>query len=276
MRSADPILSELTDAALAARDDHGFRVAALKLLCASLSADTATLISFGGVLPREVLSAPPAVLHQYTKPSSRTASAVRDGAALVAVPFLNHYCVFRERFDRELQRGWQHAATADGLFLDQEAFPADEWQRTAIYGELFSPHGIERVLGATLLTPHGCSGVVLVGRHDARAPFVRAEVSASLHLLRLIGMLNMAFAETEAGPAEQASPSAAVQQLSFRERRMAEMISHGMTNREIATALSLSPNTVRNQIAALFAKLGVRNRSELVSWAFEHSALKRA
>lgn len=49
-----------------------------------------------------------------------------------------------------------------------------------------------------------------------------------------------------------------------RERRIAALVSLGHTNKEIGELLALSPNTVRNHLAVLFSKLGVRNRSELV------------
>jgi DNA-binding CsgD family transcriptional regulator len=40
----------------------------------------------------------------------------------------------------------------------------------------------------------------------------------------------------------------------------------GLTNREIALACGTSPNTVRNQLAALFRKAEVSTRTELVAW----------
>lgn len=273
----DGRLLEIANAAVVATDDHAFRTDALRVVCTSLEADSASLIAFGGVLPIEVMGQAPTLLHQYTRPSNRLASSVRGGEALAAVPYLNHYLVFRERFDRELQRAWQHALRSDCLFLGHEVFSEAEWQSSGLYSELFAPNGIECLLGALLTTPLGAAGMLLVGRHDKARGFDRTKLTQWLPLLRLLGLLTAGFSDNAGGaPAERSAPSAAVQRLSFRERRVSEMISHGMTNREIATALALSPNTVRNQIAALFAKIGVRNRSELVSWAFEHSAIKRA
>jgi DNA-binding NarL/FixJ family response regulator len=38
----------------------------------------------------------------------------------------------------------------------------------------------------------------------------------------------------------------------------------GYTNPEIARVLGTSPNTVRNQVSSLLAKVGATNRAELV------------
>lgn len=54
--------------------------------------------------------------------------------------------------------------------------------------------------------------------------------------------------------------------LSAREREIAAMASAGSTNRQIATALSLSVRTVENHVSNALHKLGATNRSELARW----------
>lgn len=54
------------------------------------------------------------------------------------------------------------------------------------------------------------------------------------------------------------------QPLSDREQEVLQMIARGATNQEIATALALSPHTVKDHASALYRKLDVRNRSEAV------------
>ena len=44
-------------------------------------------------------------------------------------------------------------------------------------------------------------------------------------------------------------------------------MSDGYGNKEIAALLHLSPNTVRNELAAIFRKLGVTARSQLAALA---------
>jgi len=52
--------------------------------------------------------------------------------------------------------------------------------------------------------------------------------------------------------------------LSARERQVVQYLAAGMTNREIAKALKLSPHTVKNYLFRIFDKLGVSTRTELL------------
>ena len=51
--------------------------------------------------------------------------------------------------------------------------------------------------------------------------------------------------------------------LTATEQRVAELIARGTTNRDAAAALFVSVRTVETHAAAIYRKLGVRNRSEL-------------
>lgn len=53
-----------------------------------------------------------------------------------------------------------------------------------------------------------------------------------------------------------------------REREIATLLAHGLTNPEIATRLVLSPYTVQDHIKNLFEKTGVSSRQELVARVF--------
>lgn len=57
--------------------------------------------------------------------------------------------------------------------------------------------------------------------------------------------------------------------LSKREREVLEMICGDMEDAAIAKQLNLSPNTVRNHVARLYAKIGVNRRSAAVIWGRE-------
>jgi TolB-like protein len=54
--------------------------------------------------------------------------------------------------------------------------------------------------------------------------------------------------------------------LSDRERAVAEKFAAGMTYREIGEALFIAPSTVRTHLAAIYEKLGVRNKVALASY----------
>ena len=61
-----------------------------------------------------------------------------------------------------------------------------------------------------------------------------------------------------------------VEQLTTREKEMLLLVAQGATNREVAERLVISEFTARNTVSNILGKLGLRSRSELVRWAFEH------
>lgn len=69
-------------------------------------------------------------------------------------------------------------------------------------------------------------------------------------------------------PRGRAEPKAAAD-LSPREREVLSLICEGLDDRAIAEKLSLSGNTVRNHVAAIYAKIGVNRRAAVVVWARE-------
>ena len=47
------------------------------------------------------------------------------------------------------------------------------------------------------------------------------------------------------------------------EQRVAELAASGMTNRDVAAALFISPKTVEANLARIYRKLGIKSRAEL-------------
>lgn len=56
---------------------------------------------------------------------------------------------------------------------------------------------------------------------------------------------------------------AARDELTETERRVAELAASGLTNREVAAQLHMSPKTVEANLARVYRKLGIRSRAEL-------------
>jgi DNA-binding CsgD family transcriptional regulator len=54
-----------------------------------------------------------------------------------------------------------------------------------------------------------------------------------------------------------------VEGLTAAERRVATLVAEGMTNREVAAALFLQERTVASHLTHVYAKLGMRSRTEL-------------
>jgi NarL family two-component system response regulator LiaR len=58
--------------------------------------------------------------------------------------------------------------------------------------------------------------------------------------------------------------------LSEREREVLALVVEGLTNREIAGRLSISPATVRHHVSSCISKLGAANRAQAAALAVEH------
>jgi NarL family two-component system response regulator LiaR len=62
--------------------------------------------------------------------------------------------------------------------------------------------------------------------------------------------------------------------LTERERQVLALVVKGLTNRQIAARLSLSPSTVKAYVSNILSKLGVASRTEAVVLALEHNLVK--
>lgn len=54
---------------------------------------------------------------------------------------------------------------------------------------------------------------------------------------------------------------------------MVLLVARGRTNAEVARTLHVTVGTVKTHLAAVQAKLGVRNRVEIAAWAWESGLL---
>jgi DNA-binding NarL/FixJ family response regulator len=59
--------------------------------------------------------------------------------------------------------------------------------------------------------------------------------------------------------------------LTPQEFKIAEKVKKGLSNKEIAKAMPLSPSTVKNHLSNIMRKLSVNKRSQLASIMSEHS-----
>ena len=72
-------------------------------------------------------------------------------------------------------------------------------------------------------------------------------------------------------PLVRATNHKGIELLSARERQVIQHVAGGMSNREIAQALQLSPHTVKNYLFRIFDKLGVSSRTELLYLTMNNS-----
>ncbi|MDE3192009.1 MAG: response regulator transcription factor [Acidobacteriota bacterium] len=71
------------------------------------------------------------------------------------------------------------------------------------------------------------------------------------------------------------APPAGLDELTGREREVMALVVDGLSNPEIAASLFLSEATVKTHVGRILAKLGVRDRVQLVILAYEHRLVPR-
>jgi DNA-binding NarL/FixJ family response regulator len=75
--------------------------------------------------------------------------------------------------------------------------------------------------------------------------------------------------ELAASPDRPPSDAAELEELTVREREVMALVAHGLTNREIADRLVISPATAKTHVSRTIGKLHARDRAQLVVLAYQ-------
>jgi DNA-binding CsgD family transcriptional regulator len=114
-------------------------------------------------------------------------------------------------------------------------------------------------------------------RRERRRTDARGHLRAALDLFRQLGAApwaGRAEAELRAtGETVRKSEPGALGRLTPQERKIVDLVTDGLTNREIAAQLYLSPRTVDYHLRKVFTKLGIASRAELVRGGLPHGEL---
>lgn len=127
--------------------------------------------------------------------------------------------------------------------------------RTEIYNEFLRPFG--HYYGINLFAFDGTDSIgdIRIWRRNGRPDFDGNEVE-------LLGLIEPGFT---AALKRSAPPVDALSKLSPREAAVAELAAKGLADKEIARRLNVTFATVRTHLDNAFAKLEVRNRTQLAS-----------
>jgi len=105
-------------------------------------------------------------------------------------------------------------------------------------------------------------------RRERRRQDARRHLRVALELFRQLGAPlweERAAAELRAtGETTRKRDPSTLDELTAQELQIAGLVADGMTNREIATQLFLSPRTIDYHLRKVFSKLGITSRTELV------------
>jgi len=67
---------------------------------------------------------------------------------------------------------------------------------------------------------------------------------------------------------------AGMERLTSREREVAALVAHGLSNDEIAESMVLSPATAKTHVSRAMTKLGARDRAQLVVFAYQSGLVR--
>ena len=166
-----------------------------------------------------------------------------------------------QRYARQLAPLYHDAQQHGGVTVDSEFYGMRELERLAHYRDLMRPHGGRSSMLGSLTGRSGqLIGKVMLGRTSAR---VRA--SERRKLQRFLPLLSLCERAVQHAPA-----TALTAVLTAREREVLSYLQLGYTNPQIAAACGTAPRTVRNQLSAVFAKLGASTRAEAVALSLGH------
>lgn len=221
------ITTSLVDLAHGARSYGAFRASALVLLQDELEAEIALFVSVDPSQARTIRGLEPELEARLLKGWARYGAEVKPVQA---------------------------AALREGAATDRRTL--GELTGTRVHRDLMEPAGgVESLFFVPSLA--GCPlGFVMLGR--TRRPFT----DSALALARSIApCLSVTCA------AASSIPDAPLPSLGAVDRDLLSYLELGYTSREIALARGTSFFTVRNQLSALYRKLGVANRTEAVARA---------
>jgi two-component system, NarL family, response regulator LiaR len=190
-----------------------------------------------------------------------------------------------------------HRVVTRSLKAYLESFPDFEVVGIAASGEELLNHLSEwrpQIVLLDLLMPGGWDGIETTRRILERAPDARViALTASLDEPRMMGVLRagaagyirkdaepetllaavraVARGKTYIDPsvARQALGAAPREELTARETEVLRRLAQGLSNKEIAEALSISEETVKTHVSNVLAKLEAENRSQAIVQALK-------
>ncbi|HKH52432.1 MAG TPA: response regulator transcription factor [Mycobacterium sp.] len=119
----------------------------------------------------------------------------------------------------------------------------------------------------------GASGFLV--KHTEPAELVRAvRVVADGEALLSPSVTRRLVSEFAARTKQPSEPYPKLAELTSREREVMALVAQGLTNSEIGERLFMSPATARTHVSRILAKLGARDRTQLVVMAYESGLVR--
>jgi DNA-binding CsgD family transcriptional regulator len=169
-------------------------------------------------------------------------------------PVIQHYESCASEVDVVQAEACRRALCTDDAMLFSDA----EWGKTSMYQEVGRPAGVRHHLVSPIIADGRVAGVMSVARREHGPAFSGADREAALGCSIYA---SEAFARIRLSTKMAGANTANV--LTAREMQVAELITTGSSNKQIAAALCISENTVKSSLKRIFVKLSITSRVEL-------------
>jgi DNA-binding CsgD family transcriptional regulator len=228
-----------------------------------------------GILELSVGDAPAALAHLRPATERRLATGETEPSFLLGFPDHVEAAVacseldeasglldFVEQHARRLDRAWALGCCARGRAL-LSATRGDERGAEAAFARAYEQHARRPQQLATyeLARTSLAHGSILRRRQQKRR--AREALGRAVEIFEGLG--SAVYVERARSELARIGGRAAAagDELSETERRIADLVAEGRSNKQVAAALSLSPKTVEWNLSKVYAKLGVHSRTEL-------------
>src|SRR5581483_292485 len=165
-----------------------------------------------------------------------------------------------ERVGDRLQRTWPLAVAARGRGLLCSA----EGDAEAAYRAFDESLRLHDRLGQPFERARTLLALGAVRRRDRKKHAAREALGAALQTFESLGAA--LWADHARAEAERIGGRATADGLTATEARVAELLASGMTYRQAADVLFVSPKTVQWNVSKVYRKLGISSRAELAEW----------
>lgn len=118
---------------------------------------------------------------------------------------------------------------------------------------------------------NGASGYLLKGvsMQELAAAIRKVTSGGAIMTPEVTAKVVKFFSQMAQGSFAAAPEAPGADELTRTERNIANLVGHGLSNKEIADKLALSGGTVRNGLSSALGKLGLRDRTQLALWAVQ-------
>jgi DNA-binding CsgD family transcriptional regulator len=170
-------------------------------------------------------------------------------------PYVHRY-LSSPAYRAELERAFQVSRRQDGAYVDTEVYSTRERGASAFFSEVIRGAGFTGQIVAVIHFGGVVSGVIHLNRSGS--PFSNDDLERLSPFLRVVGAVHAAVEPSV--PQMRRAPAPEIPALTPREREVAELISQGKINGDIALILGTSVHTVRRQVESILTKCGVSSR----------------